>query len=81
MWADRFPKDDERMRTMILGQLSSKLAQQDLEGTAKWAESIPLGEASEQVVSNLLSKWTSKDPQEAANWTIQIQNPQKRCRQ
>ncbi|MEC7800759.1 MAG: hypothetical protein VX609_05665 [Verrucomicrobiota bacterium] len=78
MWADRFPKDDERMRTMILGQLSSKLAQQDLDGTAKWAESIPLGEASEQVVSNLLSKWTSKDPQEAANWTIQIQDSKKR---
>ena len=44
---------------MILGQLGSKLAQKDLEGTADWVESMPY-KASEQVMSNLLSRWTVK---------------------
>ena len=77
-WANQFPEGDERMRTMILGQLGSKLAQKDLEGTARWAETLPAGNASEQVVSNLLSRWTAEDPQEAAIWAGQIQDSEKR---
>ena len=77
-WAKQFPEDDQRMRTMILGQLSSKLAQKDLEGTADWAESMPYSDASEQVFSNLLSRWTAQDPQEAAGWVSQIQDSQKK---
>ena len=61
-WAEQFPGEDERMRSMIFGQLGSKLAQKDLEGAATWAASMPVGKASEQVVSNLLSRWTSQDP-------------------
>ena len=77
-WANQFPKDDERMRTMIWGQLGSKLAQKDLEGTARWAETLPTGNAAEQVVSNLLSRWTAQDPQEAAIWAGLIQDSEKR---
>ena len=77
-WAEQFPGEDERMRSMILGQLSSKLAQKDLEGAAAWAANMPVGKASEQVVSNLLSRWTSQDPQQAAEWASQIQESEKR---
>ncbi len=77
-WAEQFPGEDERMRSMIFGQLSSKLAQKDLEGAATWAASMPVGKASEQVVSNLLSRWTSQDPQQAAEWASQIQESEKR---
>ena len=38
-WAEQFPKEDQRMRSMILGQMGSKLAQSDLKGTANWVES------------------------------------------
>ena len=36
-------KEDEQMRAMIFGQLSSKLAQKDLKGAANWAASMPVG--------------------------------------
>ena len=77
-WAEQFPGEDERMWSMIFGQLSSKLAQKDLEGAATWAANMPMGKASEQVVSNLLSRWTSQDPQQAAEWASQIQESEKR---
>ena len=77
-WAEQFPGTDERMRAMILGQLSSKLAQKDLEGAATWAAGMQMGKASEQVVSNLLSRWTSQDPKQAAAWASQIPDAEKR---
>lgn len=77
-WAEKFPEKDERMKAMILGQLGSKLAQNDLEGTARWAASMPVNKASEQVISNLLSTWNAQNPQAAANWASQIQEPDKR---
>ncbi len=79
-WAENFPNGDERMKTMILGQLGSKLAQKDLEGTARWAESMPSNKASEQVMSNLLARWTSQDPEQAADWVGQIQDSEKRVK-
>jgi uncharacterized protein YeaC (DUF1315 family) len=78
LWAEKFPEEDERMKVTILGQIGSKLAQIDLEGTALWAESMPVGKASEQVMDNLLSRWTSKNPMEAANWATQLGDSEKK---
>lgn len=78
LWAEKFPEEDERMKVTILGQIGSKLAQIDLEGTALWAESMPVGKASEQVMDNLLSRWTSKNPMEAANWASQLGDSEKK---
>ena len=77
-WANEYPKDDERMRATILGQLGSKLAQKDLQATAEWAESMPTDKASEQVISNLLSHWSTKNPKEAALWSSQLKDPGKK---
>lgn len=77
-WAENFPENDERMRATIFGHLGSKLALNDIDGVARWAESLPTDKASEQVLNNLLSQWSAKKPQEAANWASQIQNPDKR---
>ena len=77
-WAEQFPKEDQRMRSMILGQMGSKLAQSDLKGTANWVESMPIDKASEQVMSNLLSRWASQAPQEAAIWSSQLPDSAKR---
>ena len=77
-WANQFPEEDQRMRSMILGQLGSKLAQNDLKGTANWVESMPVDKASEQVMSNLLSRWASQSPQEAAIWSSQLPDSEKR---
>ena len=77
-WAEKFPDDDEKMKKMVLGHLGAKLAQKDLEATARWAESMPANDTSEQVVSNLLSKWISQNPQQAANWASQINDSDKR---
>lgn len=77
-WADQFPEEDQRMRSMILGQMGSKLAQSDLKGTANWVESMPVDKASEQVMSNLLSRWASQAPQEAAIWSSQLPDSEKR---
>ena len=77
-WAEQFPGEDERMKATILGQIGSKLAQSDLEGTAAWAESMPVDNASEQVMSNLLSRWTSQSPQDAATWASRLENPEKK---
>jgi len=77
-WAENFPENDEKMRATIFGHLGSKLALNDIDGVARWAESLPTDKASEQVLNNLLSQWSAKKPQEAANWASQIQNPDKR---
>ena len=77
-WAEQFPKEDQRMRSMILGQVGSKLAQNDLKGTANWVESMPIDKASEQVMSNLLSRWANQAPQEAADWSSQLPDSDKR---
>ena len=77
-WAESFPQEDERMRATILGQLGAKLAQDDLDGTANWVESMPIDKASEQVMSNLLSRWSAKSPLEAAAWANQLENPEKK---
>ena len=63
---------------MILGQMGSKLAQSDLKGTANWVESMPIDKASEQVMSNLLSRWASQAPQEAAIWSSQLPDSAKK---
>jgi hypothetical protein len=77
-WAEQFPDEDERMKVTILGQIGSKLAQSDIVGTASWAESMPVNQASEQVMNNLLSRWSSKNPQEAADWASKLENSEKK---
>ena len=77
-WADKFPKDDPRMRSTILGQLGAKLARQDIEATAKWVESLKDDKASFTVMNNLLTQWVTKDASSAARWVSKIPEDEKK---
>jgi len=77
-WAEKFPKSDEPARSIIFGQVADILAQKDLKGTATWVEDLPPGKASDQVLHNLLSKWTVDNPMEAAEWASQLKDIEKR---
>jgi len=77
-WAEKFPESDEPARSIIFGQVADILAQKDLKGTATWVEDLPPGKASDQVLNNLLSKWTVDNPMEAAEWASQLKDIEKR---
>ena len=77
-WADSLPMDDLRMRETILGQLGSRLARLDLEGTAKWVSSLNQDSASERVMDNLLSHWVTQNPRNASVWVGEIKKENQR---
>lgn len=77
-WAEKIPESDEPARSIIFGQVADILAQKDLKGTATWVEQLPPGKATEQVLNNLLSKWTVDNPVEAAEWASQLKDVEKR---
>ena len=77
-WAENFPREDERMRETILGQLGAKLSQQNLTATADWVRGMDDDKASRRITDNLLMHWVSKSPAEAATWVQGLENEQKR---
>ena len=77
-WAENFPREDERMRETILGQLGAKLSQQNLTATADWVRGMEDDKASRRITDNLLLHWVSKSPAEAATWVQGLENEQKR---
>jgi hypothetical protein len=77
-WANQFPKEDERMRETILGQMGARLARQDLSATAEWVKSMKKDEASLRVMDNLLTQWVTKDAQAASQWIDEIEEEEKR---
>lgn len=77
-WAEKFPESDEPARSIIFGQVANILAQKDIKGTATWVENLPPSKAGEQVLNNLLSKWTVDNPIEAAEWASQLKDTEKR---
>ena len=77
-WANQFPKEDERMRETILGQMGARLARQDLSATAEWVKSMKKDEASLRVMDNLLTQWVTKDAQAASQWIDKIEEEEKR---
>lgn len=77
-WANQFPDDDSRMRSTTLAQIAAKLARQDIEATAKWAESMKNDKAALLVIDNLLTQWVPKDPVEASKWVTKIPEIEKK---
>ncbi len=77
-WANQFPKEDERMRETILGQMGARLARQDLSATAEWVKSMKKDEASLRVMDNLLTEWVTKDAKAASEWIDQIEEEEKK---
>jgi hypothetical protein len=77
-WANQFPKEDERMRETILGQMGARLARQDLSATAEWVKSMKKDKASLRVMDNLLTQWVTKDAQAASQWIDEIEEEEKR---
>lgn len=77
-WANQFPKEDERMRETILGQMGARLARQDLSATAEWVKSMKEDGASLRVMDNLLTQWVTKDAEAAAKWIDEIAEEEKR---
>jgi hypothetical protein len=77
-WANQFPDNDSRMRSTTLAQIAAKLARQDIEATAKWAESMKNDKAALLVIDNLLTQWVPKDPVEASKWVTKIPEMEKK---
>lgn len=76
-WANQFPDDDPRLRETILGQVASRIARRDIEGTAQWVDSLPSDAASQRVMDNLLTQWVSQSPEDASNWVSEINDQEK----
>lgn len=76
-WANQFPDDDPRLRETILGQVASRIARKDIEGTAQWVDSMPSDAASQRVMDNLLTQWVSQSPEDASNWVSEINEQEK----
>ena len=77
-WANQFPKEDERMRETILGQMGARLARQDIAATAGWVKSMKNDKAALRVMDNLLTQWVIKDASAASKWINQISEEDKR---
>ena len=77
-WAENFPKEDERMRETILGQMGARLARQDLSATAQWVKSMDEDGAALRVMDSLLRQWADKDANSASKWVDEIPQEGKR---
>jgi len=76
-WANQFPDGDPKLRETILGQVASRIARKDIEGTAQWVDSMPSDAASQRVMDNLLTQWVSQSPEDASNWVSEINDQEK----
>ncbi len=77
-WASNYPRDEPRQRETVLGQISAKLAQQDLPATAYWAKTMDPEPGALRVVENLIANWADRDPANAAKWIDQLENPDRK---
>ena len=73
-WANRFPKEDKRLRETILGQVGAKLARKDIQATANWVEKMIAEPASQRVMDNLLTQWVAESPQDASVWVADLED-------
>ena len=73
-WANRFPKEDKRLRETILGQVGAKLARKDIQATASWVEKMIAEPASQRVMDNLLTQWVAESPQDASVWVADLED-------
>ena len=77
-WANRLPSEDNRLKESIFGQLGSRLARNDISGTADWAKSLDHDRASQRVMDNLLTHWVSQSPDDASKWVTTLENQDKK---
>ncbi len=73
-WARDYPQDDPRMRETMLGQMGARLAKQDLEATARWAQEMTEEPGAFRVTENVIAQWTNQDPQAAASWINELES-------
>jgi hypothetical protein len=77
-WVQNYPKDDPKLREAVLGQISSKLVQDNIEETSRWAQSMAMEPGALRVVDNIISHWASLNPQAASSWIDNLQNEDKK---